>query len=180
MPFPWEKVMPHKPHMLETARGWYDKWIRGERTKASANDPVEPMDDFADGMNQVNAYAEPVKIEDVVEVKETTRDVSSRLEALEFAGMAQAETIRNLTDQGQQFSARLSSLDSEMHMLSQELDEAKADAERHSAAKDALETHLQQLSAEASRIRTRANMALWIAVAGVLSAIAALGAIFLR
>lgn len=180
MQFPWEKVIPHKPQMLETARGWYDKWVRGERVKTSANDAAEPVDDFADGRNQVNAYAEPVKIEDVVEVKETTRDVSSRLEALEFAGMAQAETIKNLTDQSQNFSARLASLDSEVDALDQQLEEARSDARSHRSAMEELESRMQQLSSEASKLRSRANMAVWIAVISVLGAAAAIGAAYLR
>lgn len=182
MPIPWEKVMPHRPQMLQTARGWYEKWIRGER--ASANDAAGTVDaaarQFEDTPGTVDAYAEPVSIEDVVEVKETTKDVASRLEALEFAGMAQAETIKNLTDQGQSLARHLSDLQGELHAVDQRLQDARANAEGHRASMESLEQHIQRMSADLSGLRSRANMALSVAVIGVVASAVAIGLILVR
>jgi chromosome segregation ATPase len=184
MPIPWEKVMPHRPQMLQSARGWYDKWIRGERS--SANDGMEraPHSDdranqFEEGDDKVEAYAEPVSIEDVVEVKEATKDVAGRLEALEFAGMAQAETIKNLTDQSQTLTHNVSDLQLELNAVDQRLQDARADAEGHRATMEGLEGQLQKLSGDLSHVRARANMAMWIGVIGVVGVVAAIVAIAL-
>lgn len=190
MPIPWEKVVPHRPQMLQTAKGWYEKWIRGER--ASANDGMDrrgSLDDdaarFENDGDKVEAYAEPVKIEDVVEVKETTRDVASRLEALEFAGMAQAETLKSLTDQSQAFTRGLSDLQRELHTVDQRLQETRADAETHRTnledqrtTMESLEGQLQKLSGDLSRSRARANMAMGVAAVAVIGAAVAIAAAF--
>jgi methyl-accepting chemotaxis protein len=192
MPIPWEKVMPQRPQMLQTARGWYEKWIKGDRP--SANDGIarraEPENappEFEDGGDKVEAYAEPVSIEDVVEVRETTRDVASRLDALEFAGMAQAETIKNLSEQSQTLTRSLSDLQRELNTVDQRLQDTRADAESHRSTMESygamverLEGQLQKLSGDLSRARARANMALWVGLVGVVGAIVTIGAVFAR
>lgn len=180
MPFSWEKVIPHKPQMLEAARGWYDKWVRGERAHASANDAAQQREPAGDEMASVSAYAETVKIEDVVEVKETTRDVASRLEALEFAGMAQAETVKSLTEQNQDFSTRMAELQQSLAQLDQAIHEAKADAEGHRTSLEGLDMRMQKLSGDFSKLAAKVNMAVWIAVVGVVGSIVALSAAFMR
>lgn len=180
MPFSWEKVIPHKPHMLETARGWYEKWIRGERVQSSANDAVDRSEPISDHVNGVDAYAETIKIEDVVEVKETTKDVASRLEALEFAGMAQAETVKSLTDQSQHLSERLSSVHGEVQAVAVRMEEIRADAEGHRVSMESLDMRMQKVSDELSRLSSRVSTAVWIAAAGLVGSIVALSVAFMR
>lgn len=180
MPFSWEKVIPHKPQMLEAARGWYDKWIRGESMQASANDGAARNRPVDDGIEPVAAYGEPVKIEDVVEVKEATRDVAGRLEALEFAGMAQAETVKNLSEQQRGFSSRMAELQQNLTELDQAIHEARADSEGHRMSLEGLEMRMQKLSGDFSKLGAKVTMAIWIAVVGVIGSIVALGAAFLR
>ena len=178
MPISWEKLIPHRPQMLDAAKGWYDRWRGSERS--SANDGVSTGDGmahtppFEDGADKVEAYAEPIKIEDVVEVKETTKDVASRLEALEFAGMAQAETLKNLADQNQTVTRTLSELQHELGAVDRRLEEARADAEGHRTTLESLEMQLQKLAGDISRQGARINMALWVGGAGVVGAIAAI------
>lgn len=180
MPFSWEKVIPHKPQMLEAARGWYDKWIRGERVHTSANDGADRSEPVSDGMEPISAYAEPVSIEDVVEVKEATRDVASRLDALEFAGMAQAETVKNLTEQNQDFSTRMADLQQSLAQLDQSMHEARADADGHRTSLQSMEMQMQRLSADISKLSSRVNTAIWVAVVGVVGSIVALSLTFMR
>lgn len=180
MPFSWEKVISNKPHVLETARGWYDKWIRGERVQASANDAVDRTEPDPTEVRGVSAYAEPIKIEDVVEVKEATRDVTGRLEALEFAGMAQAETVKNLADQSQTLSERLSRLQGELQGVGERMEEIRADSEGHRVSMEGLDTRMQKLSDDLSRLSSRVTMAIWVAVVGVAGSIVALSVAFMR
>ncbi len=175
MPIPWDKVIPQRPHVIEAARGWYEKWIRGERSDAKGANhgertPLRPEE----AEIKVEAYAEPIKFEDVVEVKEAAKDVAGRLEALEFAGMAQAETLKNLTEQNQGLAHRLSELQQALKVANESLEEGRTDTAAHKASLENLEMRILHLSTDLSRVANRIKIASWIGGIGLAGAIVAI------
>lgn len=179
MPIRWDKVVSQRPHMLAAARGWYDKWIRGEHdgnnggTKARGKTPISIADETDEAI-QLDAYAEPIKLEDVIEVRDATRDVASRLDALEFAGMAQAETLKNMNEQSQTLTRHLADLQGEVNTIDQHLQEARTNADAYRISLDGLESRVQKLSGELSGITARVNMLLWMVGVGMVAAIVAI------
>ena len=177
MPIRWDKVVSQRPHMLAAARGWYDKWIRGEDgtndgAKGHGKTPISIADETE--AIQLDAYAEPIKLEDVIEVRDATRDVASRLDALEFAGMAQTETLKNVSEQSQTLTRHLTDLQVEMNAIDQRLQEMRANADAYGTSMDGLEIRVQKLSSELSGIRARVNMLLWMVGVGMVAAIVAI------
>lgn len=185
MPIRWDKVVSQRPHMLAAARGWYDKWIRGEHdgsnggAKARGKGPISIADETGEAI-QLDAYAEPIKLEDVIEVRDATRDVASRLDALEFAGMAQTETLKNMGEQSQALTRHLADLQVEMNAVDQRLQEVRANAESYRTSMDSLEIRVQKLSGELSGITARVNMLLWMVGVGMVAAIVAIVLVVMR
>src|SRR5690606_27966096 len=74
MPRPWDKVISQRPPVLEAARSWYDKWIRGERhgagNGADLHDKPQaeaPGEKAVQDDTPLEAYAESLKTDTVAE-----------------------------------------------------------------------------------------------------------------
>lgn len=181
MPLSWEKVKRQRPPVLEAARNWYEKWVRGERPgtdngfdRQGGPHPEPPVEGANQDSKPLQAYAEPLKIDVVTEVDETVQDVVRRLEALEFSGMAQAETLKTFTERDQALTQQLSELQSSLREAERRLQEMQAGAEGHRVLMESMEVRMLQVSNDLSRQAARIRTALWVAGVGMAAALAAI------
>ena len=162
MPFPWEKVIPNKPQVLEAARGFYEKWMtRTEKTSAN---------DAADSPTHAGRPISSTEIIDVTEIRDHEAEVFNRLEALEFAGMALAETVKSSAQQSEMLSHGLSELQTQIHDLDQSVRRLRQEGETNRVTLESINTQIEKLSANSSRVSRRATMALWFSTGAIVAA----------